>query len=320
MALIDAIKEIDEKIAERDGTPLPATEPEEKPLLEAEEPQVEDEKVLVEAEKPQVATPEEVAKPTDADFARMRREKAAADKRAADLERQLAEARQPKPVDAPKPAAAVDAEPDKNTNFEAWLEWKSRDTDRKAQELAKNIEDVKAWKEKTEQEKAFERNKAEATRELEDYERKFAPTQPDYADVRDHAFATIARSLQVVNPELQGEALSKAVQMQIFKISASAVTQGYDPIEYMYHKTKNEWGYQPKPVEAPPADTPAAKPSIAKIAANKQKSGSSLSAGGKGAPAPLSKDAVSKMKFSEIAALGPEQFQQWENASKGFEG
>lgn len=143
---------------------------------------------------------------------------------------------------------------------------------------------------------------------------------PDYKEKRDFVIQTIARSLQVVNPSLQGEALANALEMQVFKLAAQAQAQGFNPIEDLYHKAE-AWGFQPKapePAETPA--TPAAKPSIAKIAENKRKSASSLSAGGKGAPAPLSKDAIAKMKFSDVASLSPEQFQQWEAASKAFEG
>lgn len=323
MGLYEEIEKIDEQIAERDGKNPEAVA--ETPVDTVNQPEVVetvDKAEPVDTKKAEVVdTPAEdpPTKPTDADFARMRRDKAAAEKRAEDAERRAAQPPAPAVATAPTPAA--DAEPDKATNYEGWLEWRSRKVEAVAEQAAKDVADVKQWKDQTVAERQADENKKAAFGYLENKEREFAKTAPDYNDVRQFALDNIARSLRTLYPSLEGAALGKAVEKQVLVLAANAERQGYDPIEHMYHQAKAA-GYTPKapPVAEQPAETPPAKPLLKNIAANKQKSASPLAAGGKNGAAPMSRDAIKGMKFSDVASLSPEQFRIWENASKHLEG
>lgn len=313
MSLIEAIEEVDNQIAERDG------KVEDKEPVKAE-PEAKEEPKAEPPSAPHEAESVEPKKPTDSDFARLRVEKAAAEKREKEALQRLADLSNKTPApqaQAPAPVTASDPEPDKATQYEAWLEWHSNQLRTQVGALGKTVEEVAEWKQKTLAEKQEAERKDRDIKSLQRIEAEFAKDKPDYADVREHLYASIAQSARISNPFVPQDQLSDIVSQQLLWLARRADAQGYNPIEYLYHKSK-EWGYQPKAPEPAKVEEPA-KATLKTIADNKKKSVSSLTAGGKGSPAPLSRDALKSMKFSDVTKLSPERFREWENASKELE-
>lgn len=306
MSLQDAIKEVEKE--EKKALGVEQAEPPE-PKEDAPEP-VDDAPAEPPAEElaDKKEPPAEDKAPENADFARLRREKAASDRRAAAAEEALK--RQPaKPAEAPKPAD-VDAEPDQNTDPEAHLRWELR----QARNELKGLSDWRQSEEKKQQKKSVKDN---AVKAFGGYEEAFKPTVTDYDDVMDFGVKAISASIRTLNPMLKGEELGNAIQLQILRMAGTAEAQGHDPAEYLYHQAK-AWGYKPKEAPAEEGDGKTeekAKPSFKSIVDSKKKSASSLTPGGKNGKIPLSREAVLDKNFGlqDFAKLSPEQLKELES-------
>ncbi len=286
MGLYDAIKEVEKEEVTVAAVEAPAPAP------------VKDEPAPVKDEPE--ATPAPVVtedKPDAAAFARMRRDKAAADRRAEMLEAQLKQ--KPAPA-APKPAD-TNVEPDPQLDPEGHLRWELAQTRAELKQVSEYTASIR----KENEQKALKDN---AVKAFTDYEEAFAPTATDYADVTTFGVQQIAASISRLNPTLKGAALQEAVQRQVLTLAGHAERQGHDPAEHFYHLSKS-WGYQPKAVEAPAAPV---KPTLKAIVDHKKKASSSLAAGGKSGNTPLSREALKGMKFADVARLSPAELREWE--------
>ncbi len=281
----------------------------EKPRKEAEKTGDKKEKIKTEtASDEKDNAPEE--KPDSAAFLAMRRDKAAAEKRAKLAEDQLrareAAALQPRREEAPKAPAPANSEPDPNLDPEAHLRWS----------LSKTQSELKEIKERNAKSDKIERDKqvrAGAIKAYQDYEKEFIPQTKDYTEVTKFGVAQITNSIRIMNPKLEGEELQEAVLRQCLRLAAQAEAEGHNPAEHLYHMVKNQWGYQP------PAPEPEAKPeeeklrpSIKSIAANKKKTAGSLAHGGKSGNNPISKEAFANMGFAEVARLSAKDLRELE--------
>lgn len=279
-----------------------------------------------EAKKPAAAGEEPAAAddaaPGDpAAWARLRRERAEAERQrqAAERRAEAAEARfkqaptqtQPGPAKAEAATAArAEAEPDPNLDPEAHQRWELQQT--KAQ--LKEVLDWKAQQTHREQQVSLKDN---AVKAFEGYEKAFAPTVEDYADVMDFGINALSQSIRTLNPNLSGDALGEAIQRQVLRLAAQAEAKGEDPAESLYNLARS-WGFKPKAAaEAKPAEE-VKKPTVKDIAKHKNRSASSLAAGGKNGAAPLSRDAVLSKDFGlqDFAKLSPSQLRELE----GLEG
>lgn len=248
--------------------------------------------------------PEEkpAAPPENADFARLRREKAASDRRAAAAEAQLKQ----KPTESAKPANA-DTEPDQNTDPEAHLRWELR-------QARNDVKSLTDWRQAEERKQQQITVKDSAVKAFGNYEQAFSPTVKDYDDVMKFGVQAITQSIRTLQPNLNGPDLGEAVQRQILRMAGQAEMEGHDPAEYLYHQAKS-WGY--KPAEAKPeGDKPEekAKPDFKSIIDSKKKSASSMTPGGKSGKIPLSREAVLDKNFglADFARLTPSQLKELE--------
>ncbi len=325
MSLYDSIKEVTEEENKLAGKNVAAEEKEPTPLevqiahLEAPDVKaaegVKDEakkagEAGAEDTKTPAAAPEN---PTAEDFAKLRYEAAQAKRRADAAEAKLKQApTQPQPGPAHTTRTAVEkavlAEPDPNLDPEAHLRW----------ELAQTKEQLKAvvdWKASVDADDLKEALKDGAVKAYSKYEEDFSPTVPDYGAVTTFGIQAIARSIQTLNPALQGEELQEAIKHQVLRLGAQAEARGEDPAEFFYRQSK-AWGYKPAPPEPTAAEKAAAEkkpaPTIKEIAEHKRKSATSLTPGGKsGAPA-LSREEAMKMTPADWQRLTPGQLRELE--------
>jgi hypothetical protein len=261
----------------------------------------------------------------NADMARLRREKDAADRRARQVEQENAQLRQRQaqpaaPPAAAKPAAAADPEPDKATNYEGWLEWNLRQSHRANEELRSTLGDVSKKVETWEQKTQRENLEKQAETAFHEYEGDFAKTVQDYENVAGWGVQQIANSIRMLNPGIKGTQLQQAVKGQILRMAGQAEAQGYNPAEYLYHLALQS-GYQapaaaPAATETqPPAGAPQKlKPDLKQVAASQKKSGSPLAGGGSSGPTPLSKEHVGSKSFGfkDFNKLTPAQLRELE--------
>lgn len=252
----------------------------------------------------------EEEKVDNAAYAKLRRDQKAAEKRAEEAERRAAaaEARfkeapsQPQPGEATIKARA-DAEPDANLDPEAHLRWELSKTRQELKEVAD-------WKVKNEKAERNKQLREGAVKAFEGYENAFAPTVGDYLEVTTFGVQKISNSIRTLNPSLKGNDLQEAVRNQVLRLAAIAESQGYDPAEHFYEQSKS-WGYQP-PKAALKEEEEAPKQTVKKMAEHKKKTAGSLSHGGKSGNAPLSRESLEGMKFSDFAKLTPKDLRDLE--------
>ena len=301
MGLQEAIKELDEEIKasmeETDKASEVVVEQEAEDVAEevAEEVAVE-EAAEVEQEVKVVDKVEEEKLDSSA-YARMRMEKAAAQRKADMLEAELKAAKEAKEV---KPKA-VSEEPDAELDPEAHLRWELAET-------KKQLKEVADWKEQISQKERNASLREGAVNAFVSYEDAFSPTVKDYAEVTAFGVEQLATSISRLNPHLTGKALSDTVQKQVLIMAGQAESQGFDPAEYFYNQSK-KWGYQPK-AEAKAQEKIA---SVKNIVSHKKAAPSSLTSGGRSGKVPLSKEAFESMNFSDLAKLTPAELRELES-------
>lgn len=229
-------------------------------------------------------------KPDASAYARLRREKRELQERLKAYEEQ----KQTKKEDVDN-----DPEPNKQENYEQWLEWK----DRKLEEKIARIEGkVTQSEQESEQNKLYQG----AIKEFQDIEKKFKATAPDYDQAAEHLKKELTRSISLLNSELSPSQIQGVVTNHILKMAAQAAAGGLNPAEELYRMSKTTFGFVEKKEET-------TKPNLKKIDANKRKSSSPLQSGGKPGSIPITLEAVNDMSLAEFAKLTPSQLRELEN-------
>lgn len=307
MSLYEKVKELDEEAKEGTekadtGANLAVGNDDEaaEPAEAKEPPAAKEPPPKKTADKAPPAEEEPAKEPTPAEhnaaMAKMRRDTAAAIKRADEAERQAAELRRIQ--SEPKKAAPVtDAEPNKDTDPEAHVRWELK-------QAKDQLQDLNTWRQTREKQENHERLVTQAIEEFGNEESKFRAATPDYDSVSDFAIKEITKSLRITNPGLDGAALGKATQNYILRLAGQGVNQGYNPAEYLYHTAKS-WGYTPPAADPAAESSPGGKkaaavtpkPSLKTIADNKKRSATSATPGGKTGHTPLSREGVLSKGF-----------------------
>lgn len=241
----------DEKVEEQpEETPEQEEEKETPEKEEIDEPKVEENKEETKEEK----------NTSDEAFYQLRRDKAAAEKRAADLEAKLA---------APKEEIAEDA-PYEDPE----------------------LKEIKQ-----------ERIYAKAEREFTSMENEFKRTNPEYGAVAQEYGVALAQSIRIQNPRLSEVEITERTKKTILEKAGSLMSQGYNPIEEMYHQAK-ELGFTGKSFQK--KEEPEAKeelrPDMKKVAENRKKS-SGMTAGGGESKGQITKQAAVDYTNAEWAKL-----------------
>lgn len=230
----------------------------------------------------------------NAAYAKMRREKAAAERRIAELERQMQERAQPA---QPQNVAQTqdDPEPDIAVDPVAWVQWNKRQTDAKLSEFYQ-------WKEAQAQQAQHNEIYTRATQELAAYENQFKATVDDYDDVSNFMINELKNSFKRLNPSATEDQILQQVQRHVLLESSKYAQQGLNPVEELYHVAKNEYGYKPAANDAPK------KPDLNAIAKNQGRSAGMAGAGGSPRRAPLSgMEAAAEMTPAEWAKVPEEE-------------
>ncbi len=235
-------------------------------------------------------------RPDNAAFARLRREKAA-------LERRLAEMEAAKAVPAPeRPVKPADPVPDKAADPAAYAQWESRQTREKVEEIAQK----QALRDQQEQQARLYQS---AVQEFTGYEGEFKKNARDYEDVAQHLRQRLGDSLRALHPNAADNQVEAAVDQQILRFASEYARQGLNPVEELYHMTKEKYGYRPSEPEKKRG------PDLATIEKNKKRSASPLSAGGQSSGARLTAEAAANMSLAEFSKLTPSQLAELERVA-----
>jgi hypothetical protein len=283
-------------------TEKPEAEPEE--TVEAQEETASEEQVEEAPEEDKQDTEEPKAeakteeKQDNAAFARMRRENAALQRRLAEIEAAKSAPAPERPV-AAKPAEAV---PDKAVNPEAYAQWELHQTKEKLEEVARK-------QEIREQQEQHAQIYQAAIQEFTTYESSFKKQTQDYEHVAQHLRHKIADGLRALYPEAEDNQVEAAVDQQILRFASDYAKRGLNPVEELYHMTKERYGYK--------APEPEKKkgPDLATIEKNKKRSASPLASGGQSKGSRLSIEAAADMPLAEFSKLTPAQLAELERGA-----
>lgn len=225
-------------------------------------------------------------------YARLRREKAEAEKRAREYEERLKALEEKFSQPTQKQPENKDPEPDVKKDPVAWLEWNDRQNKTEITQLKETIQKEQKAKQEAE---LIEAAKSEFTQ----YEQQFANTVKDYEDVAQFMFKRVAESLQVVNPNMSQAELVNATQRHILQMAANYHAQGLNPAEELYYDAKDKFGFQPKPQEK----QEPVKRDLSKVAQNRKRNAGTASVSGAGTKPQITKEMAANMSISEFAKL-----------------
>lgn len=259
-----------------------------------------------EDEKPK----DEVIAPDAAAFAKQRREMREMKAKLAALEAAKSAVPEAKTEAKAEPAPVADPEPNKNEDYQGWLEWSLR-------QGARDLAALKAENAETKNLVAEVKKKSDtsdlmtaAYQELSDIEDTYKADNADYDNAMSHAQKRFTESLKILNPNLTKKQIEDATRDEVLKVASLAMQQGQNPAEVLYDMAIERFGYvKEQPKEAPKeAEKVKPKLDLAKIEANKKKSATSLGNGGQGGSVPLTKEvAANSMTLAEFSRLTESQ-------------
>lgn len=276
--LAKALAEVEEAEKNELGVEVETPEPEEEEPQEEiketikeepkEEPKKEPEPVKVEEEKPDASV-----------FYKLRQEA----KKREELERELAELKQPK-----------QAIPSADDDIEGHLQGEIR-------ELKETVGNLTGIVGMTLHEKKEEQELESAFSVLGQFEKRLESDKPDYQQARNHIARIYAEEYKLKNPNMSEKQLVQAVAGEIINVADYAAANGKDPASFIYERA-SLYGYRPEVKEA--KQEPAKKqPDLSKIAANKEKSAGMASGAGSGVAHGITFEALEGMSTEERMKL-----------------
>lgn len=208
-------------------------------------------------------------------------------------------------------------EPNKEENYQAWLEWKLAQTDVTTQQQQKLIDEFVNWRADQQKEAETQAKVRSATDEFAVIQQAYAKENPDYDNAVGFARAKYADSVKMLYPQMNDAQIKAAIDHQILLFASECVGKGLNPAEEVYDMAIERFGYvkqEPKPKEEeepkPRAET---KPSLKTIANNKKRSATPLTGGGQGGSIPLTPEIVNDMSLGEFSRLTPDQLAMLES-------
>lgn len=199
-------------------------------------------------------------------FARQRRELAAANKRAEELAAKSTP--QPEKVETKD----TDPEPDRAAAYEAWLEWKDRQLEKKVNKIESFV---------TEQAKREERASitSAAIDELTSINTAYAKENPDYTNAMNYGYDAYYRSIKTLNPAWSDTQIVKEIDGLILNFASETYKKGLNPAEEFYSYAIENLGYSPRKETKNEEKKPV---SLKVIEGNKKRSASPLVGGQEG--------------------------------------
>lgn len=281
MGLHETIEEL--KKEESEAYASEAKEMEKEQEEEPESDVIEEVEKKEEEPKPEVEAPEKTAEPDpvpekldNSAYARMRRDKAAAEKRAKEAEERISkleeQLKQKPDIEYEEPKAVLSPE---------------------LQEIVQDHMQTKA--------------------ELEfmTLENTFRQSKPDYDGVADAYSKAIAQSIRIQNPRLSPNDIAAKTKQTILYKASEYVNRGYDPIEELYEEAKSLGFTALAKLEVVETGEEAPKkPNLDKIAANKSRNAGMTGAKGRGGGGQVTRIAASDMTVEEWSRLPKEDKQR----------
>lgn len=272
-------------------------------------PSPEDGETVLEEEKPL----------TNADWARQRKENRELRAKIAQLEaaKTAPQPAPPPPAPAPAPPNKEAAkEPDKNVNYQEWLEWKLAQSDNTIQEQNKLYKELSDWKNGQEartKEQETWNNDATAFVEIEN---RYKATNPDYGNAADYARDKYFNALKISMPQATDAQINAAINNEVMGYARMWRSQGLNPAEEFYDMAIERFGYEKADEEAvatPPMRRTPEKPNLRVVNNNRKRSATPLNGGGQGGSVPLTKEAAADMTIGEWNKLTPSEIEALEN-------
>ena len=263
---------------------------------------------------------------TNADWARQRRENRELKAKLAKLEAEKASPPaapsvssvvEQKPTETKPSVDPASKEPDKNVNYQEWLEWKLAQTDNTVKEQSALLKDYQEWKvgqENSRKEREAWDNDVKAFYSIEE---KYTQNNPDYGNATEWARAKYFDAIKMSIPQATDDQINTAINNEIMAYARQWAAKGLNPAEEFYDMAIERFGYNKEnarikeseeAMQAPPLQRKAAeKPNLKMISSNKRRSASPLSGGGQGGGIPLTKEIAADMTMSEFSKLTPDE-------------
>lgn len=290
------IKTLDEQIEElyeqaktlEDSTP---TELEEEIVEEPAEEDQGDDKL------PEVFAPVET--PDQRAMAQAQWEAREAKRQTAELQKRL-EAIE---AEKPKPKPVEDPEPNRDEEPLAYSEWKTRQLERKLEQVSSETAEVREWRKQQETQTEEQRRYHAAVQEFSAIQQTYEQQNPDYAQARSHMGNAIARRVQAENPYISQQDLISTVDKEVLRVASLAVNRNQHPIKVLHDMARDVYGFRPEPIKQP--EPP--KPSLEAIEKNKKKSVNGL--GGSSGKAYVTPEAAVNLSIAELDKMSSEERQ-----------
>lgn len=271
------------------------------------------------APAPQEDGEDVLKQPSNADWARQRREMRELKAKLAALEKEKAPppaSPEPKTEAKPETSAKPAPEPNKQENYQAWLEWKLAQNDNTAQEQRTLISQLKKIIDDRQQADRQQQIINQAFDEFNNYEESYKTKNPDYVNATQFAREQYAKSIKILYPQMTAKQIERAIEHEILKFAGGCVQKGLDPAEELYDMAIERFGYvkqdAPDAAEETPKPAKPAKPNLKAISANKKRSASPLAGGGQGGSIPVTSEMFENMTLGDYARLTKDQLMQLE--------
>lgn len=233
----------------------------------------------------------------NAAMARLRREAAAEKRRADALEAKIA---QQAPAPEQKPAQPEAVEPNIDEDPIGWVKWNNAQKDKEISDLRSRLQSQETQTQRTEV-------TARAVSELTSLEADFRTTTPDYDAVSSHMIDEVTKSVRRLNPSLSQAQVMAAVQQHVLTTAAGYAKRGLNPVEEMYHLTKEQYGYK-EPEKQAEDRAPVQRPDLKKVADSRARNAGMVGAKGAGGkPSTITLEVAADMSPSEWAKLSDTQ-------------
>lgn len=269
MSLVDTIKELKDQLAEEDKKEVENPEIEVEAEEKKEDPKEEAKEEIKEEKKEE---PED--KPDANAYQRMRREKAAAEKREQDKDREI------------ESLKAKLAEP------------KEEKEEREQPAIVPELEEI-----------VIDHRMKQAEKEFTTLESNFKRSNPEYDGVAAEYAMALAQSIKIQNPRLNNNEVAEKTKKTILFKAATFMDKGFDPIEELYHEAK-ELGFNgnsfKKTEQKQDKEETEVRPDMKKVAENRKKSTGMAATSGK-SEGQITKQAAGDFTVAEWKKLPPSE-------------
>ena len=270
MSLVNVIEDLKSQLEEEKKKEEETIQQEEVKEDPAEQPEQKEPEAPKEEEKKVEASEEKL---DNSAYARMRREKAAAEKRALELESRLNKLeesfnRAPQPVEAPTPVQ----------------------------------EDIRADT-RLSAEIVESHQLQQAEKEFKVLEERFRQDNQNYDAVASEYASALAQSIKLQNPRLTPTEIAERTKRTILVKAADYLTRGFDPIQELYHDAV-DLGFTGKKraAEVSVEEPKELRPDMKKVAANRERSSGMVAASGhsEGALTPFSAAGMTNAEWKRL--------------------